>query len=174
MKYFLSFIFIPFKRDRGGKCTWLSVFQWIQDCNCATSVLLLHHPCDPGSCCKQFPTLQALGAIPRNVEHWGWSYQRGIDVLDGQEPVVDAVHFLVFHTALSESKHTLLSHSSQIPSHNADKTRLYLFLFFPGWTVCMSVPLLRYILCPVQTFFTSHINFPLILFRSLWSIFLMY
>lgn len=127
MKYFLSFIFIPFKRDRGGNCTWLSVFQWIQDCNCATSVLLLHHPCDPGSCCKQFPTLQALGAIPRNVEHWGWSYQRGIDVLDGQEPVVDAVHFLVLHTALSESKHTLLSHSSQIPSHNAElqlKTKL--------------------------------------------------
>lgn len=63
--YEIFYIFYPHyllkrlcKGDRGGKCTQLSAFQQIIDCNSATSGLhLLHHACAPRNPCKCFPTL---------------------------------------------------------------------------------------------------------------------
>lgn len=134
VKYFIFFIFVTCckrlcERDRGGKCTHLSVFQLIEGCNSATSLLhLLHHPCDPRNPVSASPLCACTGW--QSMGMWrqqGWSHQRGVDVLDGQEPVVDAVHFLVLHPALRESKHRLLSNSLQIISYNTKlklKTKL--------------------------------------------------
>lgn len=78
IKYFVSFIFITCckrlcKRDRGEKCTRLSAFQRIKDCNSAISGLhLLHHPCGPRNSCKCFPILcMHWVTIQRNVETLG-------------------------------------------------------------------------------------------------------
>lgn len=151
MKSFISFIFITCckrlcKRDRGGKGTWLRVLKWIKDCNyqsCQNFNLILPSqysscsiiPVTQGTPVSTSPSSACTGWQSMEMwRHWGWSYQRGIDVLDGQEPVIDAVHLLILHPALSERKHRLLGNSiphqlSECKTQAEDKTRIFLFLF---------------------------------------------